>query len=439
MTIHAVTMPKWGIEMTEGTLAQWSVREGQQVNKGDPLLEVETEKIVNTVESPAAGTLRRIIATAGEVQPVGALIAVLADTEVSDADVASFIDEFKGATVSFEPDSGQSVHETTAAPTDSPAAALNDMRAMAQRASPGTDASGAPEGLASDVRISPIARRVAESLGVDISKVQGTGRNGRISREDVEAYAARAGISRGSGAGSSSEDRAADPGVVRADNPSMRVKMSSTRATIARRLLESKQTIPHYRLTVDVDVGRLQLRRRELMKQSGTKITLNDMLVRATALALTRHPALNAQLDGDEIVQYTHADIAIAVATANGLMAPIVRSADLKALPDIARTTADLTERAKRGALQRAEISGGTFTISNLGMFGLNSFDAIINPPQVAILAVGSAQERIVARNGSPVVAQMMTLTLSADHRVVDGALAAAFLATLAALVQEDL
>ncbi len=435
MTIHAVTMPKWGIEMTEGTLAQWSVREGQRVNKGDPLLEVETEKIVNTVESPAAGTLRRIIATAGEVKAVGALIAVLADTEVSDADVASFIDEFKGATVSFDPDSGQSVHETTAAP----AAALNDMRAMAQRASPGTDASGAPQGLASDVHISPIARRVAESLRVDISKVPGTGRNGRISKEDVEAYAARAGISRGSGAGSSSEDRAADPGVVRADNPSMRVKMSSTRATIARRLLESRQTIPHYRLTVDVDVGRLQLRRRELMKQSGTKITLNDMLVRATALALTRHPTLNAQLDGDEMVQYTHADIAIAVATDNGLIAPIVRSADLKALPDIARTTADLTERAKRGALKRAEISGGTFTISNLGMFGLNSFDAIINPPQVAILAVGSAQERIVARNGAPVVAQMMTLTLSADHRVVDGAMAAAFLATLAGLVQEDL
>ncbi len=215
--------------------------------------------------------------------------------------------------------------------------------------------------------------------------------------------------------------------------------MSSTRATIARRLLESRQTIPHYRLTVDVDVGRLQLRRRELMKQSGTKITLNDMLVRATALALTRHPTLNAQLDGDEMVQYTHADIAIAVATDNGLIAPIVRSADLKALPDIARTTADLTERAKRGALKRAEISGGTFTISNLGMFGLNSFDAIINPPQVAILAVGSAQERIVARNGAPVVAQMMTLTLSADHRVVDGAMAAAFLATLAGLVQEDL
>ena len=435
MTIHAVTMPKWGIEMTEGTLAQWSVRVGQRVNKGDPLLEVETEKIVNTVESPAAGTLRRIIATPGEVKPVGALIAVLADTEVSDADVASFIDEFKGATVSFEPDSGQRVHETTAAP----AAALNEMHAMAQRASPGTDASGAPQGLASDVRISPIARRVAESLGVDISKVQGTGRNGRISKDDVEAHAARTGISRGSGAGSSSEDRAADPGVVRADNPSMRVKMSSTRATIARRLLESKQTIPHYRLTQDVDVGRLQLRRRELMKQSGTKITLNDMLVRATAIALTRHPALNAQLVGDEIVQYTHADIAIAVATDNGLIAPIVRSADLKALPDIARTTADLTERAKRGALKRAEISGGTFTISNLGMFGLNSFDAIINPPQVAILAVGSAQERIVARNGSPVAAQMMTLTLSADHRVVDGALAAAFLATLAGLVQEDL
>ncbi|MBS0416651.1 MAG: 2-oxo acid dehydrogenase subunit E2 [Proteobacteria bacterium] len=386
-TIHAVTMPKWGIEMTEGTLTAWTVKEGQAVNKGDSILEVETDKIINSVEAPASGTLRRITAAAGEVRPVGALIAVLADESVSDADVAEFIDAFRGASVSFEPDGHAAAEVTAAAETDEP-------------------------------RVSPIARRLADKLGIDVSQIRGTGRNGRVSKEDVEAYAATQAAASNA-------------------NPQTRIRMSATRATIARRLADSKATIPHYRVEIEVDVSKLQARRRQLTADAHTKVSLNDMLVHCTALALAQHPQLNAHLDGDEIVQFARADIAIAVATTAGLITPVVRDAAARSPVDIAKTIAEMSGRARAGTLRREEISDGTFSISNLGMYGLTRFDAIINPPQVAILAVGAAQDRVVARKGAPVIAQMLTLTLSADHRVVDGAVAAAFLATLRERIEE--
>ncbi len=417
--IHPVTMPKWGIEMTQGTLNQWSVAEGARVNKGDPLLEVETDKIVNTVESPVSGLLRRIVAATGETLPVGALLAVLAEAGVSDTEINSFIGNFKGATVSFEPDS---------APAGSGGAAIRPEGVTSGSGDAGATDAPAPvsaDQAADDVRVSPIARRVAQTLGVDLSKVTGTGRNGRISKEDVENYAARMYALRGAPADAQS-------GV----NPPTIVRMSAMRTSIAKRLLESKQTIPHYRLAMDVDVGALRSRRQELAASLGRKITLNDMLVRAAALALVKHPIVNSQFDGEQIRQYPHADIALAVATDGGLMTPIIRSADQSTIAEIAAISAQLAGRARNGTLTREEITGGSFTVSNLGMFGVDRFDAIINPPQVAILAVGAASERIVVRNGAPAVAWMMTVTLSADHRIVDGAASAAFLASLRDLLQ---
>lgn len=411
--IFAITMPKWGIEMQEGTITDWHFAPGQDVNKGDTLLDVETEKIVNSVEAPISGTLRRILADKGATEKVGALIAVFAAASVDDAEIDAFIAGFKPADTSFEPDAGTA--EAAAAP--------------APPATAPADAGGDGE-----ARVSPIARRIAERLGIDISKVKGTGRNGRVSKEDVEAYAAALASA---GGATAAPTAAAAPASAPAGNAPTREKMTSMRATIARRLLESKQGIPHYRLAIDADLTALLAHRAQLNAGGGAKVSVNDLLVRACALALVQHPAVNAQLHGEEVHKFPHADICVAVATDNGLVTPIVRSADTKSAAQVATEVGDLAERARSGRLTREEISGGTFTISNLGMFGVDRFDAIINPPQVAILAVGAGTDRVIARNGQPVVAKVATLTLSCDHRVVDGAVGAQFLATLRGLIEQ--
>jgi pyruvate dehydrogenase E2 component (dihydrolipoamide acetyltransferase) len=276
-------------------------------------------------------------------------------------------------------------------------------------------------------RISPIARRVASRLGIDISKVAGTGRNGRVSKEDVESYAAKAGTPAQGPASAAPSADTADAGWE---------KMSPMRATIAKRLLASTQEIPHYRLSVDVDFTALLARRATLIASTG-KISLNDLLVRAAALTLMKYQALNSQLRGDEIRRAPHADISIAIATENGLITPVVRAAELKSVQEIGAEIRDFAQRARSNRLTREEIAGGSFTISNLGMYGVDRFDAIINPPQVAILAVGAAGHRVIAKNGEPTIARVATLTLSADHRVVDGAVGAQFLQALRSLLEE--
>lgn len=419
----AVTMPKWGIEMTEGTITGWRVREGARIERGAEILDVETEKIVNAVEAPASGVLRRVTAGEGETCAVGALIGVIADEQASDADIARFVESFVAAVVSFDsPGAG------TPAPTLSPAVSIATADAPSG-ALPGAD--HAIESGSDDARVSPIARRIALRLGVDLSRVTGTGRNGRISKEDVEAFAARtAGVQTTSTADASGTN--AGP----SGTDAKRIRMSARRATIARRLLESKQTIPHFRLDAEIDMGPLLQVKREHAAPGADRVTLNDLLLRTVALALVRHPMVNAQFEGEEIVQFENADVAIAVAAQAGLVTPIVRAANLKSLAAIAKESRDLIERARLGTLLREEISGGTFTISNLGMYGISRFDAIINAPQVAILAVGAVSQRPVVRAGALSIAEMATLTLSADHRVVDGAVGAAFLATLRGLLE---
>jgi len=425
--ISPVTMPKWGIEMIEGTITGWRVRVGERIERGAEILDVETEKIVNAVESPSSGVLRRIVADEGETRAVGALIGVIADEQVSDDDVTRFVDSFVGAVVSFDPDAADGAA--------APVAVAPVATAGAEPAEVVADAPGA----ADETRVSPIARRVAERLGVDLSRVTGTGRNGRISKEDVEAYAARMGGDAvaalpGASPATAAPGRASPTGDA---PPLQRVHMSARRLTIARRLLESKQSIPHYRLEMDVDFGPLLRAKRDRAANAAGAATVNDLLLRAVALALVMHPMVNAQLEGDDILQFANADIAIAVAAEAGLVTPILRNANLKSVADISIESRDLIERARLGTLRRDEITGGSFTVSNLGMYGVSRFDAIINAPQVAILAVGAFSPRAVVRDGAVCVGQVATLTLSADHRVVDGAVGAAFLASLRDLLSE--
>jgi pyruvate dehydrogenase E2 component (dihydrolipoamide acetyltransferase) len=417
--IRPVTMPKWGIEMQEGTITGWSVEPGRTVAKGDALLDVETEKIVNAVESPAGGVLRRVLAAVGETHPVGALIAVLADPGVDDAAIDAFVRDFRPVDASFDHEGGTSV-DTTAAP------------ATPAGPPPVAPVAGSAAEADGEARVSPIARRVAEKLGVDLSKVTGTGRNGRISKEDVEAYAAR-----GQPGGTGSPPRsavgtagAAAPGASVAAEPASRERLTSMRATIARRLGESKRDIPHYRLVAELDVDGLVAHRSALVA-AGRQVSVNDLLLVAVARALARHPRLNAQYVGEELLQFGTVDLAVAVATPGGLVTPIVRGAESLPVERLAATVRDLAERARTGKLAREEITGGTFTVSNLGMHGVRQFDAIINPPQVAILAVGAVEARPVVRDGELAVGQRCTVTLSCDHRVVDGAVAGEFLATL--------
>ena len=408
--IRALTMPKWGIEMQEGTVTAWHIEPGRRVEKGEPLLDVETEKIVNSVESPASGTLRIVLAGAGDTCKVGELVGVLAEPGVGDAEVDAFIRNFRPADTSFERDDS--------AGGKAPAATA----AAAATAQPATPAAPSEDG--DEPRVSPIARRLAEKLGIDPSRIVGTGRNGRVSKEDVEAYAAKLAAA-----------PAPAPEATAAATPLRRERLTSMRATIARRLGESKQTIPHYRVSIDLDADALLARRRALADK-GVRVSVNDLLLEAVARALVRHPRVNAQFDGNEVLEFGQADVAVAVATDSGLITPVIRAADGKPVERLAAESRDLAARARAGKLTREEITGGTFTVSNLGMYGIKSFDAIINPPQVAILAVGAAEPRPVVRDGALAVGTRMTVTLSSDHRVVDGAAAAAFLATLAALVR---
>ena len=386
--IHAITMPKWGIEMQEGAITSWHVDIGGAVTRGAQLLDVETEKIVNTVEASVEGTLRRIIGSVGDTLPVGALVGIVCEGDVSDADIDRFVREFKAADASFEPETSASASPTspatvTAATSAAPSAERED-----------------------EARVSPIARRLAEKLGVDLSKVTGTGRNGRISKEDVESYHAK-------------QSTAVET-----------VPMSAMRLAIARRLTESKQTIPHYRVQADVDCAALEVARSQ-HAAAGRKISVNDLLIFALARTLAEFPDVNACLENDTILRRRNADIALAVSTEGGLITPVLRSAESKDVITLAQEARDLAGKARDNKLTREEITGGSFTLSNLGMFGIDAFDAVINPPQVAILAVGSIRDVVVLHNGAPAAGRLMTLTLSCDHRVVDGALGARFLSAL--------
>ena len=381
--IYPIAVPKWGIEMVEGTITTWNKSEGDAIAKGDEVFEMESDKIVNVWDAPVAGVLRRIIAAAGDAHPVGALLGVIAAADVSDADIDQFIAE----------------HSATRAETESAPAAAET--ATPQQTIQTGDAY---------TRSSPSVRRLADELGVDLGTVTGTGRRGRITDDDVKA--------------ATGSDSSAPEGV-------QVIPLSAMRKTIARRLTEAKQSIPHFYLTAEYALDGLLAHRAKLNETGSVKVSVNDLLVWSVAQALMKEPRVNVNLVDDSIHQFDAAHISVAIATEEGLYPATVRNADTLSPAEIAEATGALAEKAKTGKLTKDDISGGSFTVSNLGMFGITQFTAIINPPMGAILAMGKASQQAVVREGEIGIATMLSVTLSCDHRVIDGAVGAQFLATL--------
>ncbi|MEP5765699.1 MAG: dihydrolipoamide acetyltransferase family protein [Halieaceae bacterium] len=381
--IYPIAVPKWGIEMVEGTINTWNKSEGDAVAKGDEVFEMESDKIVNVWDSPVDGVLRRIIAQEGDTHPVGALLGIITAADIDDATIDAFIADFAGA-----------------AESDAPA----ETAAPAKAAAPGNDAA---------TRSSPTVRRLAEELGVDLNTVTGTGRRGRITEEDVQAAA--------SGGGDSAA--AADDVEI--------IPLSATRKTIAKRLTEAKQQIPHFYLTVDYQLDGLLAHRKQLNDSGDSKVSVNDLIVLCVSRALMKEPRVNVNLVGDDIHQFKNANISVAIATDEGLYPATIRGVEGKSAAEISAATAELADKARTGKLTKDDISGGSFTVSNLGMFGVSNFTAIVNPPMGAILALGKGEEKVVVKDGKPAVATVISATLSCDHRVIDGAVGAQFLQVL--------
>jgi pyruvate dehydrogenase E2 component (dihydrolipoamide acetyltransferase) len=411
-------MPALSPTMTEGTLANWLKKEGDNVESGDVLCEIETDKATMEVEAVEEGTLGRIIVAAGtKGVPVNAPIAIILEEGESAADIP----------------------DTAAAP---PTAALGSAApkpvAPVQTASPALVQNATKP---SKLRIfaSPLARRIAEQVGVDISDINGSGPNGRIVKRDLEAA-----IAVGVPAITSTAALAQAPSIVEGSGGYTEVPNSTMRKVIASRLLEAKQTVPHFCLTVDCQIDAL-LSMRKTMNTAAPegdkayKVSVNDFVVRAVALALRQVPEANATWTETAIRLFNDVDVSVAVATPNGLITPVVRRADEKGLLTISGEVKDLAARGRDGKLMPEEYQGGGFTISNLGMFGVKDFVAIINPPQSCILAVGAGEQRPVVKDGVLAVATVMCCTLSVDHRSVDGAVGAKFLAAFKRMIEEPL
>ncbi|WP_373744361.1 pyruvate dehydrogenase complex dihydrolipoamide acetyltransferase [Achromobacter insuavis] len=415
---HLIKLPSVAADADVGTLHQWLKQEGDTVAVGEALAEIETEKASVEINPEQAGVLSRIVVQAGPASvPINTVIGVLlAPGEDASAIEKALAEHGAGAAASA---AAATAAATSAASATAPASAL------APSATAGAAAPASPDAaIAPGTRrfASPLARRLAAQWHVNLLEVQGTGPRGRIVRRDVEAARDRAPV-------------AAAPQASRAAG--RRVPHSGMRRAIARRLTESKQQVPHFYLTVDCRMDALLALRAQANQGGAVKLSVNDFIVRAAALALREVPEVNASWHDDAIEFHAGADISVAVATDGGLVTPIVRDADVKPLSAIAGEIVELAGRAKVNRLKPEEFTGGSLTVSNLGMYGIKQFAAIINPPQAAILAVGAAERRpVVDDNGGLQAATVMTVTLSADHRVVDGAVGARWLAAFRALIE---
>jgi pyruvate dehydrogenase E2 component (dihydrolipoamide acetyltransferase) len=433
-----VTMPRLSDTMEEGTIAAWLKKPGEQVNKGEVIAQIETDKATMDLTAFEAGTLQEILAPEGTTVQIGKPVA-----RIGSGDAAPASKEVPSETAAPEPEpeaSASTPADDEEAPVEDEAAAQEAEAAVKEVVAdePEGSASQTNEREASEangkVRASPMARHMAAEHGLDLGSIKGTGPQGRVIRADIEAALA-------SGDRPSEAPSAPAQAAAAADGDE-RVKLSQMRRTIARRMAESTRTVPHFFLTISVDATELVLLRKQVVEQladDGVKVSINDLVVKAAALALRKVPDVNVSFADDSLIRHAHVNIGIAVATERGLIVPVVRDADQKTLTQIARETRDLAERAQAGKLQPPDYSGGTFSISNLGMFGIEQFNAVINPPEAAILAVGAITRQPAEYQAQIALRDCMQLTLSVDHRALDGAMGARYLQALKVLLEKPL
>ena len=408
-----VTMPALSPTMTEGTVAKWLIAVGETVHSGDVIAEIETDKATMEVESIEDGVVAHILVEAGsENVAVGTVIAILAEA-------GEAVDTISATPVMAAAD------EAPEAPTETPAntpALVKETPAVAQTSVAETS---------KRIFATPLARRIAANKGIALDGLTGSGPHGRILRRDVEAAPAAPAVQITPASANAMASSAAT-------GASELVANSQMRQVIASRLQQSKQQAPHFYVTVDCQIDTLLAARRALNEKApdGVKISLNDLVIRAAAMALMAVPDANVAYEDTHTRRFQHADICMAVAIDGGLVTPVIWAAETMGLAALSQTTADLASRARQGQLRAAEYTGGSFTISNLGMFGVREFAAVINPPQGAILAVGAGEQRPVVVDGALTVATVMTVTLSADHRAIDGAVAAQWLQSFKGFVE---
>ena len=422
---EVILMPRLSDTMTEGVIADWHKKVGDPVKKGEILADIETDKATMELESYKEGKLLYIGAQKGEKIAVNDLLAVIGDEKKVNLDSIVAASKNKGGVATVSEPAGAA---TTAG---------------VQTAEAGDNGhSGLSVSADGRIKASPLARKLAAEKGIDISKVPGSGDNGRIVKKDVDSYTPAAASA--SGGASQSAVQVAQAGKPVTAVPSGQVSyedvpVSQMRKVIAKRLAESKFTAPHFYITMSIDMDNAVEARGKLNEVSPVKISFNDLVLKAVAVALKQHPAINSSWLGDKIRVNHHVNIGVAVAIEDGLLVPVVRFADTKSLSQIGAEVKDLAQRAKNKKLQPADWEGSTFTISNMGMFGVDEFTAIINPPDACILAVSSIQQIPVVKKGAVVPGNVMKLTLSCDHRVVDGATGSAFLQTVKSLLEEPL
>ena len=421
-----IKMPALSPTMEEGTLAKWLVKEGDTVKSGDILAEIETDKATMEFETIDEGTIQKLLVPEGtDGVKVGAPILILAGEGDDASAPAPKADSAPAAKAPVAPQKEPEV----AAKAEAPAAPK-----------------AAPVASGDRVKASPLARRIAEQQGIDLASIAGSGPNGRVVKADLEG--AQPGQAKPAAAAPQAAAPAAAPAAAHAPAPAPEgvpaetTKLSNMRKTIARRLSESKQQVPHIYLTVDINLDALLKLRTELnrgLESRGVKLSVNDMLIKAQAAALIEVPSCNVQFAGDSLIQFKRADISVAVSIPGGLITPVVTGADTKSLSAIATEIKDLAARARDGKLQPHEYAGGTASLSNMGMYGIKQFEAIINPPQGMILAIGAGEKRPYVVNDTLQIATVMSATGSFDHRAIDGADGAAFMAAFKRLVENPL